>query len=112
MLRLSDELLVIYFGVWEEQGVKGGREVKGGEKVYFCRLVFGGCDEVGSVGCPLKIFDLFAFFMGLEVLQQFSGLRKVLVVLHEVYAQQWLPTFESYCDTDPSSCPAMMYLER
>ena len=84
---------------------------EGGEKiVYFCRLVFGGCDEVGSVGCPLEIFDLLTFFMGLEVLQQFSSLRKVLMDLRELFARS--PTFESYCDTDPSSCPAMMYFER
>lgn len=67
------------FRVWELQRDKGGQRggKNGGGKgvmVYFCRLVFGGCDEVGSVGCPLEIFDLFAFFMGLEVLQQFSGL--------------------------------------
>lgn len=88
----------------------GGRRKRREKTDYFCCLIFRGCDEVGSVGCPLEIFDLLPFFMGLEVLQQFSSLRKVLMGVREESAQ--LPTFESYCDTDPSSCPAMMYFER
>lgn len=63
----------------------GGRRKRREKIDYFCGLVFGGCDEVGSVWCPLEIFDLLPFFMGLEVLQQFSSLRKVLMGVREVF---------------------------
>ena len=45
--------------------------------MYFSGFVFGGGDEVGSVGCPLEIRDCHTVFVSGKVIEEFSTLGAI-----------------------------------
>ena len=55
--------------------------------MYFSGFVFGGGDEVGSVGCPLEICDCHTVFVSGKIIEEFSTLRAINKELSEVGAR-------------------------
>ena len=84
-------------------------------------LVLACSEKVGSIGGHLEVLDGGIRGMGFEVVEEFATLR-CYVSLVKLNGRtlalpsadhEWVEgTFASYCDTVPSSCPAMMYLDR
>lgn len=74
-------------------------------------LVFRGGNEVSAVWRPLKIHDLGydIHLVDLDVIQLLTTLLSLADVPSPHNSNR---TFASYCDTDPSSWPAMMYFDR
>ncbi len=72
--------------------------------------VLGRGNAVGAVWGPLDICDLLALLVNHDVVKLLSGLFFVSIAL-SFSASAFRLTVASYWETDPSSCPAIMYLD-